>query len=200
LLDEIRQYSIIRGILSSKLDLRDRAVSQISDSVVFSYSKESSFWHILLDSYLLSVKAMENDFLLRGAIVCGKVIHIENENKLFGPPAFLKAYDIENKKAKFPRIIIDDSIFNNEILNYSQCTDPKFEFNKLLLKDFDEIFYVNYFDKLYTGAHTGSKGEKEHRMLLHESLKELERNMEENVGVKCKYLWFKEKYEGQNGI
>jgi len=202
LLDEIRQYTIMSSFLSGELDIKDRIVSQISDSVVISYSKESNFCHILHDAYFLCVKALQIGFLLRGAIVCGKVIHIENENKLFGP-AFLKAYNMEREKAIFPRIIIDSNFLDIAQANLSTCSDPNTEYNdlkRLILEDFDGISFVNYFDKLYTGVNIGIKGEQEHLMWLSENLKTLEEKMTEDVRIKCKYLWFKEKYNSRFSI
>ena len=195
LLDEIRQYAIISSYFLNELKIIDRKVSQISDSVVISYSRESNFCHILHDAHFLCVKAMEIGFLLRGAIVYGKVIHNVSENKLFGP-AFLKAYDMERKKAIYPRIIVDDNFFRIAKNNCLSSVNPENKDLKMLIsEDFDGIPYVNYFDKLYTGVKVGQKGDQEHLMWLNNNLKALEENMNDDENIKCKYLWFKEKYE-----
>ena len=75
-----------------------------------------------------NVKAMEKGVLLRGSIVCGKVIH--TEKKLFGP-AFIKAYEMERTRAIFPRIIIDKNVFDFAKKNYLKCDNPNAEFESI---------------------------------------------------------------------
>jgi hypothetical protein len=194
LFDEIHYQLSIKDIFSDELRFMNRVITQISDSIIISYSIDNDIHHILQDAYFLCVKAMEKKFLLRGSIVYGKVIH--TQKKIFGP-AFLKAYEMERSKAIFPRIIIDKQIFEIAKCCYSKCTNPDAEyenFMKLTSNDFDGFNYISYFDKLHTGVNSGIKGEQGHLLLLYENLKKLEENIEKEDNIKCKYLWFKEKY------
>ena len=196
-LGEVRFSLSIKDLFPNESPIKDRVTSQFSDSVVVSYSADNYFHHVLQDAYFLSVMALKKGFLLRGAIVYGKVIHSEEGKKLFGP-AFLKAYDLERKEAKFPRIIIDESFLDKAKESYSKCPNSDDEYcglEKMITYDFDGKPFVNYIDKLYTGVNVGIKGEREHLMCLNDSVKKLEDAMEEDAGIKCKYLWLKEKYD-----
>ena len=50
----------------------------------------------------------EHQLLMRGGVTVGKLVHEEN-GPLFGP-AMVRAYDIESKLSKFPRVLIDNTI------------------------------------------------------------------------------------------
>jgi hypothetical protein len=198
LLDDIR-YQLIKDKFMpiKKIEIKDRVVSQFSDSVVISYLENVSIYNILQDIYFLCISALGKGFLFRGAVVCGKVIH--TENKLFGP-AFIKAYDMEQKQAIFPRVIIDKDIFYIAKDNYSKCTDLNAEYNsllKLIPCDFDGKRYINYIDKYYTGVGIGEKEEQEHRIWLCNIIKEIKKKIDENNekdNLICKYLWLKGKF------
>jgi hypothetical protein len=139
--------------------------------------------------------ALEKGFLYRGAIVCGKVYH--TERKIFGP-ALINAYEMEKSKAIFPRIIIDESILGIEKCNYPGFHNPDSEYSnlmELILKDFDGKYFINYINKLYTGVNIGIKGEQEHLMWLCDIINELEKKLDKDDSIKCKYLWLKEKYK-----
>jgi len=199
-LDEIR-YQLLKDkyLPIKKSEIKDRVVSQFSDSVIISYLKDNSIYNILHDIYFLCVMALEKRFLFRGAVVYGKVIHTDTDTnkKLFGP-AFLKAYDLERHQAKFPRIIIDDNILDIIKNNYSECADSDSKYNNLLKIipcDFDGKRYINYIDKLYTGAGVGVKEEQEHYEWVCEIIRIMKEKINKDDNVKCKYLWLKEKYD-----
>lgn len=196
LFDEINYQISIKYLFPEERKIIDQITSQFSDSIVISYSKENYIHHIFQDAYFLCVKAMESGFLLRGAIVLGKVIHSEKDKKLFGP-AIIKAYEMENKKAKYPRIIIDENVFNIAKKNYLNCTNPDAEYDglmKLVSKDYDNLYYINYIDKLYTGVDVGISGEHKHSMLVSNNLRKLKDSYKKNNKLKCKYLWLEKKY------
>jgi hypothetical protein len=190
-----KNYQLLIGqFISRELKIKDRVVSQFSDSVVISYSKDDFFHHILFDIYFLCVMALENNFLFRGAVVYGKVNH--TKTTLFGP-AFLKAYDMEQKKAIFPRIIIDNSFLDIAKDNYSKCANPDAEYNgllELISCDFDGLKYLNYIDPQYTGVGIKEEEEQKHRKLISENIKEMEKKINTDDSIKCKYLWLKEKF------
>jgi hypothetical protein len=139
--------------------------------------------------------ALEKGFLYRGAIVCGKVYH--TERKIFGP-ALIKAYEMEKSKAIFPRVIIDEGVLDTAKCNYLGCTNHDIKYKdimKLILKDSDGEYFINYIDKLYTGVNIGIKGKQEHLLWLYDIIKELEKKIDEDASINCKYLWLKDKYK-----
>jgi hypothetical protein len=184
-------------LISNEFPIGSKVTSQFSDSIIISYSKteEIGIYRILLDIYFLCITAMQNGFLFRGAVVCGKVFH--TKEKIFGP-AFIKAYNMERKKAIFPRVIIDDDVLAIAKNNYSKCANPDAEYNdllKLIPCDFDGIRYIDYVNKLYTGVGVGEKEEREHRILICEIIKKMEEKINTLESIKRKYLWLKEKFE-----
>jgi hypothetical protein len=171
-----------------------KIVNQFSDSLIISYlmTEESGIFQILLDILYLCATALQNGFLLRGAIVCDKVYH--TEKKVFGP-ALVKAYEMENKMAVYPRIILDDSILNiaksYHSINHNADEEMKF-IEKLLLLDFDGLYYVNYFDAIESELDSGIEGMPEYLEWLRKIIEKM--GGIETISVKSKYLWLKEKY------
>ncbi len=80
--------------------------------------------------------------LLRGAITYGKIVH--NNQMIFGP-ALVRAYELESKKAVYPRVIIDrnitDTMKNSSGLSLSRATlNPSLNRKD----DGDEYYYSHY--------------------------------------------------------
>jgi len=102
--------------------------TQFSDLTVISYeiSKESALYHIITKLIFLTAESFKKDLFIRGAITIGSLYH--DEKYIFGP-VMNKAYEMEKKKAKFPRVIIE----NNAIYD-------------LLEKDDNEYYYIDYFN------------------------------------------------------
>jgi hypothetical protein len=201
ILNELQWQSKYKDyLISNEFPIGSKVTTQFSDSIIISYLKTENIgiYRILLDIYFLCITAMQNGFLFRGAVVNGKVIH--TKEKIFGP-AYLKAYEMEQKKAIFPRVIIDDDVIAIAKNNYSKCANPDAEYNdllKLIPCDFDGIRYIDYVNKLYTGVGVGE--EEEHRILIGEIIKKMEEDFNTDTGVKCKYLWLKEKFEKSMSI
>ena len=91
---------------------------------------------------------LANGFLFRGGIAKGALHH--SKNAVFGP-AFLKAYDLEQNVAEFPRIIVD-AITHKDFSQYpSPETWDKF-IRPDLRHDVDGPVYVDVFAALkYSG-------------------------------------------------
>lgn len=84
------------------------AITYFSDSLVLSAKSDDVIASQLILDLLakLSIKLWsDHALLLRGGITEGKLIHTEN-GPLFGP-AMNRAYFLESKLAKYPRILID---------------------------------------------------------------------------------------------
>ena len=91
-----------------------------SDCTVLSEAATPRGLHYLLfrvSSFALDLLA--NGFLSRGGVAKGLLHH--SDKAVFGP-AFLKAYDLEQKIAEYPRIIVDQSTHQNFISSPSPFT------------------------------------------------------------------------------
>ncbi|HEV2642282.1 MAG TPA: hypothetical protein VGT98_06230 [Candidatus Elarobacter sp.] len=86
-----------------------KQVTQFSDSVVVSYpvSAPSSVFILAYEVALLIIDLAYAGFLVRGAITLGLLIH--NDEYLVGP-AMIRAYQMESREAKNPRVVIDPRI------------------------------------------------------------------------------------------
>ena len=189
LLDEVQWYIKYHDLLLDKLKIEGKIINQFSDSIIISYKKETDIFRVLLHIYSLCHIALENNFLLRGAITYGKIYH--NENKIFGP-GFIQAYNMEKKMAIYPRIIIDERIIEKAIKSYSESPDPDAEIRNLLQlapKDFDGLHYINYFEKMI-----GVNNSFDDRKNLLDNINKIMNEMDLNDNsIKSKYLWMKEK-------
>jgi len=174
-----------------------KRVTQFSDSVVFSYPARENIYHILQDVYFSCIATLKEGFLLRGAVVLGKVLH--NEEMLFGP-AFLDAYDLERNSSKNPRVIID-----RKIIALAETRNESVGLGGLTSYDCDGKLYINYVDKLDTGVDIGRKYELEHLGLIINTLNILKKDLDEYdtstdkrlknfLSLKEKYLWLKSKF------
>ena len=193
LLNEVHLHLNYLGWLSGEPKIKGRVVSQFSDSIVISYLKDSYIHHILHDIYFLSVMALEKGFLFRGAIICGKVIHTD---KIIFGPAFNTAYEMEQRLAVYPRIILEDTILKLAETNYLGCSNPNAEYESLktiLLTDFDGLHFINYIDKLETGVDCGLDRKLEHYGYIEKIMNDMEKIKKSSV--RSKYLWLKEKYD-----
>jgi hypothetical protein len=171
-----------------------KVVSQFSDSLIISYlmTEEAGIFKILLDLLYICATALYNGFLLRGAVVCDKVYHIEK--KVFGP-ALVKAYEMEKNLAIYPRIILDDNIISIAMTYHLKDHDSETEINhinELILKDFDGLNYINYFDAIESELDAGFEEMPEYLDNLRNIIKKMEEI--DKFSVKSKYLWLKEKY------
>jgi hypothetical protein len=91
-------------------------ILNFSDTIlmVFPSSFENKMPLVISNLASIQAKLFMQDILVRGSLTTGD-LYIKKEissNYVFGP-ALIKAYDLESKYAKHPRIIIDPEIINN---------------------------------------------------------------------------------------
>ncbi len=121
-------------------------VTQFSDSLVVSYAvhdPSAVFWLINNLGYCV-VELAYQGFLLRGAVTVGPLLHTSDH--LFGP-AMVKAYELESKTAKYPRVIVDEEVFEVARQSRSKLHDPDEEegYVKAFLRtDEDGLHYLDY--------------------------------------------------------
>ena len=148
-----RRAALLRavGFLSSEL-MRDKEtdigkmVTQFSDSVVVSYpvTEISSVFTLVNDVALAVIELAYAGYLLRGGITVGKLIH--TEEYLVGP-AMIKAYEMESRKAKYPRVLIDPVVFKFARMYHAPQNSPADEvgyIRSLLTKDDDGEHFFDY--------------------------------------------------------
>lgn len=171
-----------------------KEITQFSDSIVISflYKEESEVFHTLLSLRYLLIDLVGEGILLRGGITSGKIIH--TNNIVFGP-AMINAYIMESKAANYPRIIVDDSIFEiaARYKRDMHSVEDELEYvGGLLGRDSDGIHYIDYFNGVY-----GEMDEPEcdfYNYLI--AISEIiEKGVNHhNPSVRIKYSWLKEKY------
>lgn len=142
----------------------------------------------LMDLAIIQREMIKEGYLIRGGITFGQ-IHYSDESKemdiAFGP-AFNRAYDLESKCSKAPRIIIDPLLMKNRIWP---------GFSNLVRRDPDGAKYVDYLYEMFRSqefrplypeinGRERIKFIREHKKLI---LKHLASN--ENINIRMKYMW-----------
>jgi len=197
LLDETQWQLKYKDCLIDELIVESKVTSQFSDTIIISYLKSESIHRMFLDVYFLCTMALERGFILRGAIVYGKVHH--TEKKIFGP-ALVRAHEMESSIAKFPRIIIDKNVLDMAKENCQGYPESKLEYNelmKLVLYDSDDIPFINYIDKLDTGVDNSTEAKKKHLLCLNDIIQKMDVY---NNNINDKYLWLKNKYNSSLAV
>jgi hypothetical protein len=97
-----------------------------SDSIVMSSAPTATgLLHILASMTDLSIRLLRVGLLIRGAIAKGALHH--SGSIMFGP-AFLEAYSIESKIAKFPRIVMSRKVHQDFKKLEGGLTFPQLQF------------------------------------------------------------------------
>lgn len=173
-----------------KLDYGDSSIqlSQFSDSIVISVLENSKeliivFKHLKLIQARLLAKY---NILIRGGVVKGKLIHT---NSILLGPAMVNAYNLESKCALSPRIVIDPKV--KWVYNKINKTDTGeiLEKEKILKKDYDGTFYIDYFN--YDLEFYSDDSDEEYFRTICDLIKN---NIESSdISIRMKYLWMREK-------
>lgn len=135
-------------------------------------------------------------FLLRGSITCGKLTHEEAIHNICYGPAMNRAYLIENKKAVYPRILID-AFAIKELLRDKNHADIIRKYLKA-----DTIDGEMFLD--YLGCEVNYKNDKylekqveDYKSFLMNVKNLIVKNIEifkNNDNIYSKYLWYKNYY------
>lgn len=154
--DNIEKIIKIKSILELSKNITDdlgfcksKVITYFSDSIVLSYKYDepSQLFYTLLDLLYVSFELANKGFLTRGGVSIGKLIH--TQDFIFGP-ALNEAYEIESKKANFPRIIVDEKVIKNGI-DYRKKINSKKDENEsimnILTLDEDGLHYIDYIGK-----------------------------------------------------
>ncbi|QTV06741.1 hypothetical protein [Faecalibacter bovis] len=128
------------GLISKK-------ITHFSDSIVISYKYDETdnIFFFLEDLKFLSIELAAKGYLVRGGVTVDDLIH--EDNMIFGP-AMVEAYELESKKAFYPRIIISKLFIEtvSEIKDQHRQKDTLNYFNSALRIDDDRKFYLDYIE------------------------------------------------------
>lgn len=120
--------------------------SAFSDCVVVSNVCTPGGVNSVLQHMVLLLRGfLDKGYFCRGGIAAGGCVH--QDNVLFGP-AMLRAYELEQKVAVYPRIVVDDNIVN------SLKGDPFCR----LYRDFDGYWYVDPLNACRVSDRPGEMG------------------------------------------
>lgn len=126
---------------------KSQRFQQFSDCVVLSFKvkEPSGVFYLLNDIGLATITLASAGFLLRGAVTVGDLYH--DDDFLVGP-AMVRAYELESRTAKFPRIIIDPDALEVGRSNRSNRHTRREEsayLESFLLKDEDGWLFFDWF-------------------------------------------------------
>lgn len=185
----INKIRKIRKIVESSTEIIKRTGSidylQISDSFVFVCDPKTI---ILLIELLATIQMRiitECQFLVRGAITIGDAI-VEEFGKFIVGPAYIKAYQLQDNDAIYPRIIVDRSV--TEAIKRSTHSVKRY-----LQRDSDKEFFVDYI-KIYMQKTSLSKQKIKSRLRREDTFNYLRDSFnknyqEEKHNISQKYGW-----------
>jgi hypothetical protein len=121
---------------------------QFSDNIYISFDFKDDYSDYELAVYMVTTIAahyqrimLTKGFYVRGGIATGTVYF--DEYMIFSN-ALIKAYEIESKIAKYPRIIIDDGVIK-KLNKISKQNIIRIQCPKLIVKDWASISFLNPF-------------------------------------------------------
>jgi hypothetical protein len=184
------------GATGKDIYLRSQKVTQFSDSLVASYrvDEPSAVFHLLNHIAFMVCELAYSGYLVRGAVTVGKLYHTK---KHVVGPALVRAYELESKEAKYPRVIMDESVleiareYRDE--NHSPDDEEKYVRAFMTLDD-DERYSFDYisFDSVVVKTGWDGDGYPEYlyRMgrLIKQGLKHKDPRCQE------KHLWLYKQY------
>lgn len=198
-----KKLNIIYGIVASiqkyfdsvknQRGLKDNcSITMFSDLIVFSQPQTESAGVIAMFDVLkrLQINMLEKNILIRGSIVHGKLIH--KDNLIIGP-ALINAYNVENKSAVYPRIVIDPKVVNlymrkgGKQLGVERIKDYDYEFT--FSDDFDGTYYIDYFN--FVEEYLPNSNSNKYYGKMMEIIKKGKQS--NDTGIRMKYLWMGEK-------
>ena len=179
----------MRKIIKTSLDVIEDKENfnylHISDSFVFICKPDSIVLLIELLSTIQTRMIQECNLLLRGAITVGDAIVREDAKFIIGP-AYIQAYQLQERDAIYPRIIVDKSAIK-------EIKKGKKPVSKYLKQDSDKEYFVNYI-RVYMDREKLKKDDMRIRLKRDDTFDYLRRNFkkhydEEDHNICQKYGW-----------
>lgn len=172
------------------------SATTFSDSVVLSYAvrERSAVFYLLLDIAFAIIDLAMRGFLVRGAVTIGELVHTK---KYLVGPAMVRAYEMESKEAKYPRVLLDPRLVDIAAKAHADHHDPEDEaaYVKLFMtKDRDGRHFIDYVSWDAVVRLTGMDDEG-YPSYLGDISAILRRGLgKPHPGVLEKYLWIHDQY------
>lgn len=120
---------------------------QFSDCVVLSFrvTEPSGVFYLLNDIGITTITLASAGFMIRGAVTVGDLYHDE---QLIVGPAIVRAYELESKSAKYPRVIIDPEaleVGRSHRSNRHSRREESAYLESFLLEDDDGWMFFDWF-------------------------------------------------------
>lgn len=173
-------------------------LTQFSDSVVLSYNVQeaSSAFDLINTVGFIVVNLADRGFLVRGGVAVGQLVH--TDNYLFGP-AFNRAYEIENREAIYPRVVVDSEVLlaaGGAPAAHHSSDEEQGYVKSFLREDHDGRLYVDYVSWDCVVATIGVDDDEypDYFCRLVSLTREGLRNIDPHV--REKYIWLARRCEG----
>lgn len=178
--------------LSIKLEEQEKDFDKsVLLAIIFARSYQESMLH--------------HKYLVRGAISYGEDY---NDETIIFSPALIKAYNLESKTANYPRIIIDHSIIDRMLQNFSLHPKMLTLFNNSIMYDWAFTYFVNPIGLICDYNKEGEDFQQRKiidtelrmQMLEHFNLKRRELLMADKMREHEKVLWLVELFAWLNAL
>ncbi len=125
-----------------------KEVSVFSDSIVISYSTGlnigGGLFHVLMDLIYICNDLLAQNIYIRGAVTCGQMYH---DKKICFGPAMVQAYDLEERVAIHPRIIIDTYALQKGLQSPGKANTMEMEgeyLDSIICCDEDGTYFLDF--------------------------------------------------------
>ena len=173
-----------------------RSITTFSDSVVLSYAinEQSAVFDLLNDIAFAVIDLAIWGYLIRGAVTIGELIH--TKRYLVGP-AMVRAYELESKVARNPRVLIDRKLISIARKAHADQHDGEHEaryVQTFMTKDEDGQHYFNYVSWRSVVETTGMDDD-DYPLYLRDIGGILKRGLTKtDPGVLSRFLWIYRQY------
>lgn len=143
------------------------------------------FESVIYDLHFLQSQLINRGFFIRGAVTVGEFYM--DQITIYGL-AGIDAYEAEANEAKYPRIILTKSaedMLTKINQGFHNQNNYKNYLNKLLHKDDDGLFFINYLESINIEDEPCISALKKHKTMIEDNLKEHHNKPD----VLDKYIW-----------
>lgn len=133
----------IHKFVQNKKSINDTKTSMFSDSIIIS---SSNLKDILYEIAQLTAWLLSLDFLFRGGIGYGKFYEVDScKDILLVSEGLVQAVEIESKHAKYPRIMLHESVIKELQFILENSENSIFDFARYIIQDESNSWFINPF-------------------------------------------------------